>query len=152
MDRCVFFNHSLLDKSNIHSPLPYSTVPAITIPLCLLLVHRHPQPVDDCPCFEDAIAFVSVVLGEFLSRWLMSLTQFDERYFVRVMPGKPTGGSWAEVGTWWSVALAKMVIGTSFTLHQISSFSEELSMESDRLKLKYLLLLSDMRYETIQVS
>lgn len=29
----------------------------------LLLVHKHPQPVDDCPCFEDAIAFNSVVLG-----------------------------------------------------------------------------------------
>lgn len=29
----------------------------------LLLVHKHPEPVDDCPCFEDVIAFNSVVLG-----------------------------------------------------------------------------------------
>ncbi|EIM81915.1 uncharacterized protein STEHIDRAFT_103330 [Stereum hirsutum FP-91666 SS1] len=32
----------------------------------LLLVNQHPQPVDDCPCFEDAIAFISVMLGVLL--------------------------------------------------------------------------------------
>lgn len=29
------------------------TVPSILIPGCLLLVYVHPQPLDDCPCFED---------------------------------------------------------------------------------------------------
>jgi Helicase associated domain (HA2) len=28
------------------------------------MVNQHRQPVDDCPCFEDAIAFVSVVMGK----------------------------------------------------------------------------------------
>lgn len=41
----------------------------------LIMVTVHPQPLDDCPCFEDAIAFLAVVLGIFLSRW-MNLT-FD---------------------------------------------------------------------------
>ncbi|KIK37335.1 hypothetical protein CY34DRAFT_776193 [Suillus luteus UH-Slu-Lm8-n1] len=31
-------------------------VPSTMIPICLPLVHYHPHPVDDCPCFEDAIA------------------------------------------------------------------------------------------------
>lgn len=45
------------------------TVPAAIIPAGLLMVSVHPQPVDDCPCFEDAIAFVSVAMGVALARW-----------------------------------------------------------------------------------
>ena len=36
-----------------------------------LLVNQHP-PVDDCPCFEDAIAFISVILGIITSFWTPS--------------------------------------------------------------------------------
>lgn len=45
------------------------TVPIAIIPAGLLMVSVHPQPVDDCPCFEDAIAFVSVAMGVALARW-----------------------------------------------------------------------------------
>ncbi|KAI0072156.1 PAP2-domain-containing protein [Panus rudis PR-1116 ss-1] len=85
-------------------------VPAVTIPLCLLLVNRHPQPVDDCPCFEDAIAFMSVVLGEFLTTWSLIKLRFDEDSFMRPMSGRPFG-TWGEMSLWWSVAAAKMVLG-----------------------------------------
>ncbi|WWC97890.1 hypothetical protein V866_004778 [Kwoniella sp. B9012] len=44
-------------------------VPGITVPLTLAMVHYHPQPLDDCPCFEDAIAVLSVILGSFLGHW-----------------------------------------------------------------------------------
>ncbi|KAL7421245.1 Long-chain base-1-phosphate phosphatase [Cryptotrichosporon argae] len=47
-------------------------VPIITIPLTLALVHIHPEPVDDCPCFEDAIAILSVILGSFLGHWYLA--------------------------------------------------------------------------------
>src|SRR5271170_5257047 len=30
-------------------------LPASACLLCLLLTNQHPQPVEDCPCFEDAI-------------------------------------------------------------------------------------------------
>lgn len=33
------------------------------------MVVVHPQPLDDCPCFEDAIAFLSVVMGVVTARW-----------------------------------------------------------------------------------
>ncbi|KAH8980121.1 hypothetical protein EDB86DRAFT_3088148 [Lactarius hatsudake] len=36
--------------------------PLVVTVVCLL-VDQHPSPVDDCPCFEDAIAFASVILG-----------------------------------------------------------------------------------------
>ena len=44
-------------------------VPIAIVPAGLLMVSVHPQPVDDCPCFEDAIAFVSVAMGVALARW-----------------------------------------------------------------------------------
>ncbi|WVF65651.1 hypothetical protein IAT40_000382 [Kwoniella sp. CBS 6097] len=44
-------------------------VPAITIPVTLGLVHYHPYPIDDCPCFEDAIAVLAVILGSFVGHW-----------------------------------------------------------------------------------
>lgn len=33
------------------------------------MVVVHPQPLDDCPCFEDAIAFLSVIMGLLTARW-----------------------------------------------------------------------------------
>ena len=90
-----------------------SIVPSVVIPVCLLLVHRHPEPVDDCPCFEDAIAFMAVVMGTFLTRWYFAVNGYDERFFVHRMPGK-LSGTWPEMWAWWSTATAKMFIGTSY--------------------------------------
>ncbi len=54
----------LNDELRYFQPVPY-----ISIPLTLALVHFHPEPLDDCPCFEDAIAILSVILGSFLGHW-----------------------------------------------------------------------------------
>lgn len=35
----------------------------------LLLVRIHPEPADDCPCFDDSVAFSGVMLGEQFSHW-----------------------------------------------------------------------------------
>mgnify|MGYP000097174510 CR=1 FL=1 len=45
------------------------TAPFVIIPVGLLLVSVHPQPLEDCPCFEDAIAFVAVSMGVMTGRW-----------------------------------------------------------------------------------
>jgi dihydrosphingosine 1-phosphate phosphatase len=74
------------------------------------MVNQHPQPVDDCPCFEDAIAFVSVVLGSLLARWHAVRFGFDETFFKSAMPGS-SGDTWRDVGLWWGVAAWKMVVG-----------------------------------------
>jgi hypothetical protein len=100
-------------------------VPLILIPLTLLAVHKHPQPVDDCPCFEDAIAILSVLMGAFLSRWVVCFTGggSDDARWVKemVMPGSGwlfEGGKWVQVErgwnqilVWWSVAAFKMLSG-----------------------------------------
>jgi hypothetical protein len=46
-----------------------TTVPVIVNIVGLIMVVVHPQPLDDCPCFEDAIAFLSVVMGIVTARW-----------------------------------------------------------------------------------
>ncbi|KAG8851831.1 hypothetical protein FRB91_007354 [Serendipita sp. 411] len=45
------------------------TLPVTATLLCLLLTNQHPQPVDDCPCFEDAIASLALLTGTVMSRW-----------------------------------------------------------------------------------
>ncbi|PPQ66638.1 hypothetical protein CVT24_006930 [Panaeolus cyanescens] len=107
-------------------------VPLILIPLTLFAIHVHPQPVDDCPCFEDAIAFVSVVLGALVSRWGISYGygQAGVQRPVVVMPGSGLkyigtaseaglGGTgwvrvergWEDVFVWWGMATLKMFVG-----------------------------------------
>lgn len=89
-------------------------VPSVLVPLCLLLVHYHPQPVDDCPCFEDAIAFVSVILGVYLARWHSVYAGLDERFFDMIMPGGQGDlWTWDERMRWWSLAGAKVGLGAS---------------------------------------
>ncbi|KAK7462727.1 Long-chain base-1-phosphate phosphatase [Stygiomarasmius scandens] len=100
-------------------------VPLILIPITLLGVNQHPQPVDDCPCFEDAIAFSSVVLGQLLSRWFMAY--FDTNSLIpRGLVPMP-GSGWVydslskaytaaprtldDILLWWTIAAAKMIVG-----------------------------------------
>jgi len=85
-------------------------VPMTIIPLALIMVNQHPVPVDDCPCFEDAIAFVSVLMGSLLGRWYAVQNGFDQSFFSTSMPG--SGGSGlADRSMWWSIASLKMVFG-----------------------------------------
>lgn len=96
-------------------------VPLILIPICMLAVHKHPQPVDDCPCFEDAIAFAGVLLGAYVSEWAIHFSGAAQKAQTVVMPGSGwvlEAGSWIQVERgwedvviWWAVATLKMVIG-----------------------------------------
>lgn len=35
----------------------------------LALVRLHPEPADDCPCFDDSVSFVGVFLGAQIAGW-----------------------------------------------------------------------------------
>lgn len=39
------------------------------VPFVLFLVRVHPEPVDDCPCFDDGVAFMGVVAGTVVGEW-----------------------------------------------------------------------------------
>lgn len=49
----------------------YSSLGGIlVIPLVILvLVRIHPEPADDCPCFDDSVAFAGVTLGVDVGSW-----------------------------------------------------------------------------------
>jgi len=84
----------------------------VIIPLTLLIVHRHAEPVDDCPCFEDAIAFVSVIMGTVLGRWHAANWGLDEHagFFQSKTPGWE-GNDMGDWSLWLAFAALKMVVG-----------------------------------------
>ena len=85
--------------------------PLITTAICLLLVNQHPSPVDDCPCFEDAIAFVSVFLGINVGFWCSKhVPALNTDLFTSVTPGASFDSS-AAITTWVLFALLKLVTG-----------------------------------------
>jgi hypothetical protein len=91
----------------------YSTfiAPLVVTLVCLLLVNQHPSPVDDCPCFEDAIAFVSVISGILTSFWYSKrVPAINPDYFTSVTPGAAFD-SFAAVTTWVLFALLKLTTG-----------------------------------------
>ncbi|KAK9446794.1 PAP2 superfamily-domain-containing protein [Limtongia smithiae] len=48
----------------------------VLTPLILILVRVHPEPVDQCPCFEDGVAFAGVVLGVDYGLWIGQYSSF----------------------------------------------------------------------------
>jgi dihydrosphingosine 1-phosphate phosphatase len=44
-------------------------VPCIVALVILVLVRIHPEPADDCPCFDDSVAFAGVMIGVELGGW-----------------------------------------------------------------------------------
>lgn len=42
---------------------------AIVALVILALVRIHPEPADDCPCFDDSVSFAGVMLGAQLAGW-----------------------------------------------------------------------------------
>ena len=91
-------------------------VPLLVVPISLIMVNQHPVPVDDCPCFEDAIAFVSVLMGSLLGRWYAVHYGFDQSFFGTSMLGS-SGSGWADRSMWWSVASVKMIFGAFFLFY-----------------------------------
>ncbi len=51
----------------IHSSSPKALF--IVIALVAVLVRIHPEPADDCPCFDDSVAFAGVMIGAEIGNW-----------------------------------------------------------------------------------
>ncbi|KAL8718202.1 MAG: hypothetical protein Q9225_004629 [Loekoesia sp. 1 TL-2023] len=43
--------------------------PVIVLLTILVLVRIHPEPADDCPCFDDSVAFAGVIIGVEVGNW-----------------------------------------------------------------------------------
>lgn len=56
----------MFDEWVIEGP---STNPWIVLLVNLVLVRIHPEPADDCPCFDDSLAFAGVFVGINVGAW-----------------------------------------------------------------------------------
>lgn len=54
----------------------------LIIVMFVLLIHIHSEPVDDCPCFDDSVAFIGVLIGLDLAH----LVSFRTGYFAATNP------------------------------------------------------------------
>lgn len=43
--------------------------PVLAALVIIVLVRVHPEPADDCPCFDDSVAFAGVVIGVEVGTW-----------------------------------------------------------------------------------
>ncbi|KAK7560602.1 sphingosine-1-phosphate phosphohydrolase [Phyllosticta citricarpa] len=62
------FDHWVCEKS--------MTNLVIVALVVLVLVRIHPEPADDCPCFDDSVCFAGVVIGVELASWHFAQTSF----------------------------------------------------------------------------
>ncbi|KAI9728118.1 MAG: hypothetical protein M1828_004579 [Chrysothrix sp. TS-e1954] len=62
--QCVY--EKTFDDWIFHGPFRNIVIIALII---LVLVRIHPEPADDCPCFDDSVAFAGVFIGINLGAW-----------------------------------------------------------------------------------
>ncbi|KAJ4368148.1 Long-chain base-1-phosphate phosphatase [Neocucurbitaria cava] len=53
----------------------YQDIIVATLVVCVL-VRIHPEPADDCPCFDDSVSFSGVVIGINLGAWHYAQTGY----------------------------------------------------------------------------
>lgn len=47
---------------------PFTAIAVMWLAI-IILIRIHPEPADDCPCFDDSVAFAGVVIGLELGTW-----------------------------------------------------------------------------------
>ncbi|KAJ2894407.1 hypothetical protein MKZ38_007547 [Zalerion maritima] len=52
-------------------------VPLVVALVIIVLVRVHPEPADDCPCFDDSVAFAGVMIGVEFGTWRFSRSTWD---------------------------------------------------------------------------
>lgn len=60
-----WFDNLMFDNS-----LNVWITPVLIIAGYLYLIHIHSEPIDDCPCFDDSVSFIGVLMGIDLSHYV----------------------------------------------------------------------------------
>lgn len=60
-----------LDEYMFHGS---TMAPIVVLLVILVLVRAHPEPADDCPCFDDSVAFAGVIIGVEVGNWHFART------------------------------------------------------------------------------
>jgi len=75
--------------------------PVVAILVIIVLVRVHPEPVDDCPCFDDSVAFAGVLIGLEAGTW----------HFARSRLAWPAGTRFSLAAFGWPGMTARIVVG-----------------------------------------
>ncbi|KAI1471095.1 PAP2 superfamily-domain-containing protein [Daldinia caldariorum] len=60
--------------------------------IIIILIRVHPEPADDCPCFDDSVAFAGVMMGLEIGTWRFGRSSWADIPFDAAALG------WAAVG------------------------------------------------------
>lgn len=77
----------------------------IVVLTILVLVRIHPEPADDCPCFDDSVAFAGVVIGIECGSWHFAKSDYS---WSQPIPGT-VPFDFESMG--WTVIIARIVFG-----------------------------------------
>ena len=77
----------------------------IIVLIILVLVRIHPEPADDCPCFDDSVAFAGVIVGIEYGNWHFARTDYAWSHPV------PATVPFSIETMGWIVAVARILIG-----------------------------------------
>lgn len=77
----------------------------IIILVILVLVRVHPEPADDCPCFDDSVAFAGVITGIEYGNWHFARTNYAVSYPV------PATVPFNLEAMGWPIAVARIMVG-----------------------------------------
>lgn len=61
--------------------------PFFSISWGLFLLFTHVKPIEECPCFQDSVAFIGVVSGIECSDWLLDLLKFNPDVEMGIQKG-----------------------------------------------------------------
>jgi dihydrosphingosine 1-phosphate phosphatase len=78
---------------------------SMVILIILVLVRIHPEPADDCPCFDDSVAFAGVVIGVEYGNWDFSNSRYA---WSQPSPGT-VPFNFESMG--WTVIIARIIFG-----------------------------------------
>ena len=81
--------------------------PFIVILIILVLVRIHPEPADDCPCFDDSVAFAGVMIGVEVGNFHYAQSGFAWDYPV------PATAPFQLEGLGWPKTIARIMLGVS---------------------------------------
>lgn len=85
-------------------------VPLALAVVLIILIRIHPEPADDCPCFDDSVAFLGVMIGTETGDWHYSTTSFSWSHPV------PATVPFSLSHLGWVTATLRVVVGISLII------------------------------------
>ncbi|KAH8550128.1 PAP2 domain protein [Umbelopsis sp. PMI_123] len=80
----------------------------LSAPLLFIMVGMHPDPIERCPCFEDSVCFLGVLIGLLPASWICAHSSYPQAAFG-VVSGSRTATGTTEL----LISILKVVIGVT---------------------------------------